>query len=868
VQRLTKIWILWLVFISVPGSGLLLSDGIPFTSRLELAVFLLSLLAVFSKHIRAQIERLLSIPSHLIELIPISLVCLIFVKVFSFTALPLSNGFESCYQSIYSPNNEIACEKSYDYLFGNDDDINSKGSLTRVEPKIDFRSLNWDSQSGASNSTWKLPFANDYPRLSAPWLDRLPFTAQFGTIVKSDSGDVLPISFTGEIKITVNGQDLGQFTSYKSRNTVFIPLSSKKSVLKIAYRFSDDNKSTIPDVAPKNQGPWAHLQIFNPTKPARTDSISGLVISGWTFNPSIGQTPKQIVIKNSDGMVIDESELFARSDVSLAFSNPLLLQSGFNFEIRNESMADAKVPLQIHAVYESTTISIGQITNFDSNSVLTPRVEIQNSDISRSDISVERRVFEQSIGLLHGHAQTQPSGLFSLLNALINFAYLLISAFLIAAVLTAILKNRITSAKSMLVAVSLLMLSLLADLPFSIFSFLCIFGIAIFLISNRKRINFNLSVLLIPMLFVAERVIQQVLKLIGLGNIHWWNFLLWRSRDSDWFVGQGYARQILTETSLRGGEGVFYFQPGVRYLLFVQHVIFGDNDVVFAFAWILMLVFGILKIFSVLLKEKFDIKIVLIYSLAFASLIQVIFNPAIAIFAIHQASEYPTWIILSTFFALIIRKELTVTQVYLLSFLAALSSQLRPNQAIGSIVLLLLLLLKIKDLGIANRFNVSLKTLVVWGITSSLSLAHNLHYAKTMQVFSSTGELNADFTFSELFRSPFSSELRNLVIPKIEFALSWSDQSLLNFRSFHLMQLIWFSALIIAVVQREKRLRVWTALALPFAYLVPLLPYRFDSYYPRHIVIIQLAFVISGLYSINESMRASSKSEISVSELS
>jgi hypothetical protein len=82
------------------------------------------------------------------------------------------------------------------------------------------------------------------------------------------------------------------------------------------------------------------------------------------------------------------------------------------------------------------------------------------------------------------------------------------------------------------------------------------------------------------------------------------------------------------------------------------------------------------------------------------------------------------------------------------------------------------------------------------------------------------------------------------------------------------MQLIWFSALIIAIVQREKRLRVWTALALPFAYLVPLLPYRFDSYYPRHIVIIQLAFVISGLYSINESMRASSKSEISVSDLS
>jgi hypothetical protein len=373
---------------------------------------------------------------------------------------------------------------------------------------------------------------------------------------------------------------------------------------------------------------------------------------------------------------------------------------------------------------------------------------------------------------------------------------------------------------------------------------------------------------LIPTLFIAERVLQQVLKLIGLGNINWWNFLLWRSRDSDWLVGQGYARQILVETSLRGGEGVFYFQPGVRYLLFVQHVIFGDNDVVFAFAWILMLVFGVLKIFSVLLKEKFDLKVVLIYSLAFASLIQVIFNPAIAIFALHQASEYPTWIILSTFFALIIRKELTATQVYLLSFLAALSSQLRPNQAIGSIVLLLLLLMTVRDLDIANRLNISLKATAIWGITSSLSLLHNLHYAKTMQVFSSTGELNADFEFSELFRTLFSADARRLVFPKIEFALSWTDFSLLNFRTFLIMQIVWLSALAVVIFKRERRIRIWTALVLPFAYLIPLLPYRFDSYYPRHIVIIQLAFVISGLYSINESMRASSKCEISVSDLS
>ena len=62
---------------------------------------------------------------------------------------------------------------------------------------------------------------------------------------------------------------------------------------------------------------------------------------------------------------------------------------------------------------------------------------------------------------------------------------------------------------------------------------------------------------------------------------------------------------------------------------------------------------------------------------------------------------------------------------------------------------------------------------------------------------------------------------------------------------------MWLLALIRAVFVRSTSLRIWVALSLPFAYLVPLLPYKYESYWPRHIVIIQLAFALSGLFVMN-----------------
>ena len=65
----------------------------------------------------------------------------------------------------------------------------------------------------------------------------------------------------------------------------------------------------------------------------------------------------------------------------------------------------------------------------------------------------------------------------------------------------------------------------------------------------------------------------------GLADAPWWGFQLFRGRDSDWFVAQGYGRRIFIDASLNGGENLFYFQPATRYLVFIQHILFGENDV-------------------------------------------------------------------------------------------------------------------------------------------------------------------------------------------------------------------------------------------------------------------------------------------------
>jgi len=158
---------------------------------------------------------------------------------------------------------------------------------------------------------------------------------------------------------------------------------------------------------------------------------------------------------------------------------------------------------------------------------------------------------------------------------------------------------------------------------------------------------------------------------------------------------------------------------------------------------------------------------------------------------------------------------------------------------------------------ITHRLAGALKVLAVFVPIALLSLAHNLHYAETFVLYSTTGNLNSDFSWTSLFTSGSASESLELIWSKIRLGMYWTNWPTLDdlSLSFWGSQLVWLVCLIWLISQRRLSTQAAMYLLLPFAYLVPLLPYRFDSYYPRHVVVIQFAFALGAVAALTSARR-------------
>jgi hypothetical protein len=390
----------------------------------------------------------------------------------------------------------------------------------------------------------------------------------------------------------------------------------------------------------------------------------------------------------------------------------------------------------------------------------------------------------------------------------------------------------------------------LAEFPLFTASALSITSLLILL---RKKPSALLLASLVPLTILVSRTILFVNRQNnGLLDASWWRFPLWYGRGGDWFVTQGYARTIFVENSLRGGENLFYFQPGVRYFVFLQHLLLGENDVLLQMLIAIGFLTLIVMVARNFLSTTGDIprKIAAYFFVAIAFSMVVSFE--MIGFAVVQASEYPTWLLTFLIFGIVMTGKITPRSAIALSALCALIPQFRPNQIFGALCLFILLQFEVAEGTTKLQILHRIRMVIVFGVVLSLSLFHNLYYAASFTLFSASGTLNADFTFVELIHVLHDSEFRNFVIDKLRIALWWRNVGVNTTQlSFWIFQLIWLLALIRAVFVRSTSIRIWIALALPFAYLVPLLPYKYESYWPRHIVIIQIAFALSGLFAIN-----------------
>jgi hypothetical protein len=326
----------------------------------------------------------------------------------------------------------------------------------------------------------------------------------------------------------------------------------------------------------------------------------------------------------------------------------------------------------------------------------------------------------------------------------------------------------------------------------------------------------------------------------------WWGRLLFYWRDSDWYATRGYARQVFVTGSVQGGESVFWFQAGPRYLSFVTQSLLGENDVLIGLMVTTFGIFALISLVAVFIRYHDETMTLITSGLVLIIGLLFMAEGSIAGFGFVGSSEHPTWIALFaiTGFFITRTRESRTWLLVTLSLVLGYCVQLRPNQVGGVVALLVALLLSVdrsdRSLAIGN-FS---KMTAAFGVVVSLSLLHNLYYGESFVPFTANGGINVAFEWTSVFSTgDFSA-----VWQQLRTMMYWNSS---NNWSWALMfwgsQALWIVVFALRA-QRGNLFHVRSAyLLIPFGYALPMLKYQMDSYYPRHLVAINLAFMCAAL---------------------
>ena len=865
--KIRRTWILWFVFLAFPGSGQLRFDGLPFSSKSEFAVLCLAVCALFSSEFRKRCRSLLA--SNNLETkqwVNTVLFVAIVLKFFTFVLAPVGDGFESCYRSVYSPpKQEVKCEKSFEAPFLRTSDIHNLDGITRVERSLNFgSSRSGASSTTASETTWRLPFVNEYPRFDAPWLDRMAFTAKFASFVNANNDSFIPIQFVGEISVAVN-ERVTSLISYEKASVIFVPINKGTQKFRIDYKFADLDVSQIPDRQPLIRGPWAQLFVGKPMRENRIVSSLNLSISGWSLNQKLKQVPLEVELRNQVGKVVAVAKPSARPDVAQAFGDEKYRISGFNFLGIDANLTSVNKSFELYAIYPNQkSIRIGKIAHASNKIENLTKAEIAMTNQLDHLVSIDSASFSLNTQKMQPLAAANLEK--SILKiAIFNFLDFLVilGALMIAAITFAALKRKLSELIK-IIALCLFSNLLFTYLPFSWWGYkFAVIPIVIgVVVSYSLQINKSLNLIgILPgiLAIIVGPSIKLARSFMGLGDAPWWGFQLFRGRASDWFVAQGYARRIFVDGSLNGGENLFYFQPATRYLVFIQHLLFGENDVLLGIlmgAGVLMAIVFVAREASLRIDSARSRYLITLFIVTcFLIFVDQIFLG----FASAPSSEYPTWILIFITFGLILRGNISQPIAILATIMAALTAQFRPNQAFGALFLFMLVQSELMTEKKSRQLLPRIQLIVVFSLIMSLSLMHNLYYGFGFVVFSVTGGLNSNLSYSDFLNIFNDESIRSMFIDKLllTFNFAWPPNTLSL--TFLVFDLIWLIAVVSIIKLRNVGFKVWIALLLPLTYLVPQLPYDISSYYPRHVVATQLAFVLSGLYVISRQTRIDSE---------
>lgn len=828
------VFFLTVLYLLVPGSGQLVWDGVPFSTRAEFAGLILLIVAWSSKKTR---RNLLEVPKKFGwgGFLAPALVLLCVMKLATFALSPLSAGFAACYRSIYEPLvDELACEKSFEAPF-----IHGHGlpiaQISRVDSEVDF---------GANMYDWRLPFMNEFHRFPNQWISRFPFSARYGARIETPTKerDYLPIRAIGDLTVRASGSTLLRESNYDREYLAVVKLPEKPSNLRLEYQFTDDGVTKLPDVAPTPRGPYAQLKIGEPRTEDEILSLARVLVLGQFSGGGELQDLSGLSINDSLGRAVSFVQKRSISGGD-EVSPPLGKSFDIELEIQAKSLDNGPVSLNIVLNNQPELLATIHRTPDDSFSLF-----VRQGSVPGVEVSAVLTTDSESFPALRPGLPMENPALFRLLLAILDLA-----AFAICAVVAAALLRQygVELAKALLLGAAgwfivfpfyELLPPVLGGgrelaIPYMI--------LAALVIAMRRLIARSPLVMLTPI--SAVLAVQKVFDHLtynhpGEGN-DWWGKLIFMWRDSDWYVNHGNARQIFVDSLIRGGEDVFWARTGPRYLIFLGQYLLGENDILIGIISVTT-GFLVLAYLTTRFATRHDDRGGRLLAIASTFMGMILLgDQIITAFGFLVTSEFTTWVGILGVLAFLLdeAKEQPLWATNLFAAIVATLIHFRPNILFVCIAFLFLIILKARRAGSTQPAKPVAWALTIFLAIVPLSLIHNLFYGGRFVPFTEnsaeTVAIHKRFSWLHIWSELGFQQAVTVIWEQTRIIMYWSppsDPSLTI--AFWGAQLSLVAALLfrykLGVLVQARTLAAF----LPVTYIAPMVSYNLVSYFPRHIV--------------------------------
>lgn len=324
--------------------------------------------------------------------------------------------------------------------------------------------------------------------------------------------------------------------------------------------------------------------------------------------------------------------------------------------------------------------------------------------------------------------------------------------------------------------------------------------------------------------------------------------VLVRLRGNDHLVYHALAREMLETGLFRGGEDVFYFQPGIRYIFFALQFIFGESGVITGSASVVMIGLAILYLARPFRWDgpryiRLGQILILISLIVWWSSSHTIQS------AVFGLSEFGTWILLLFVFALLLRPN-GKSRLWILAMSLAWIVAIRPNQGIAVLMLLPVVVFLYYRRGSKVRTTLLNVLFPFLGIVLLVPL-HNLIYGGEL-IFLPSGHHKLDQAgWNSVFLAISDDESREFLVDQVR-GLLYLPSVLPEIYSTRLALAV-FGFGTVSLFGVYAGIRNWkrnwglvTLLALVVGgQILPFLNYSLYRYFPIHTIAIYLTAVLS-----------------------